>query len=252
MMGTKFWESAIWILFKEGFSKHLLSGVVRFPVHESMEAWFHNTFAEPTVVYREAYLHWRYDPMDNVMRVVVEYKKKVRINIPGEVVNNYLSSDFLDWFVTRLYYDNLIELTDEQKYWNELYFEKGVTYPHVYEKTVPYSLLSALEKRLDKFAPKPASFRQGYADSGKKLKAVVPGLSHKVMDGCPACKEYQGRTLEEVIIHLNDKHKWPRVMEDAKPGYKGPTIVDWVEEYALEMHLDMTFHQEEIKSEPPF
>lgn len=251
MMGTKFWEYAIWGLFERGFVKHTLSGSVRFPVHDDEAHWVNVNDITPVVFY-EGYVHWHYYSNIDMLQVVVGYKRKrVLIKIPGEVLNTYLSNEFLDWLVTKLYYDNIIELTDEQKYWNDLYFEKGATYPDVYEKTVPHVLLRALEARLDKYVFQPEPFKQGYADSGRKLIAVVPGLSHKVMDGCPVCKEDQGRALEEIIIHLNDKHKWPRVVEDAKPGYKGPTIVDWVDEYALEMHLDMTFH-EEIKSEPPF
>lgn len=250
-MGTRFWEVAIWGLFTNGFAKHALSGSIRFPVHDQEAYWVNINDITPVVFY-EGYVHWQYYSNIDSMQVVVEHKRKrVLIKIPGEVLNTYLSNEFLDWLVTKLYYDNVIELTDEEKYWNELFFEKGATYPDVYEKTVPNTLLRALEVKLDKYVLEPAPFsHQGYADSGRKLVAVVPGLNHKVMDGCPACNEYQGRSLEEIIIHLNDKHKWPRVVEDAEPGYKGPTIVDWVDEYALEMHLDMTFHEEEIKSEP--
>lgn len=99
---------------------------------------------------------------------------------------------------------------------------------------------------------------QEWGDSGTKLLQVIPGLSHKVMDGCPHpdCDELEGHRLESIIIHLNDRHKWPRCVDDPNPRNAPNNIADWVEEYALEMHLDMTFHTVEEKdrnvSEAPF
>jgi len=100
--------------------------------------------------------------------------------------------------------------------------------------------------------------KQQWSDSGHKLVQVVPGLRHRVMDGCPhpGCGEMQDYILENVIIHLNDKHKWPRSAEDKNPLNAPNNIADWVEEYAIEMHLDMTFHTvSEMEAEreyPPF
>ena len=45
---------------------------------------------------------------------------------------------------------------------------------------------------------------------GDKLKDMIPGLSSPVPSGCPACLATQGFSVIQLIIHLNDHHKWTR------------------------------------------
>lgn len=90
---------------------------------------------------------------------------------------------------------------------------------------------------------------QSYGNAGNELTKVIPALSARGI-GCPepATCEYAPSAvmqmkLSELIIHLNDSHKWPRSATDPNP-YNKPNIADWIDEVCLIHGLDQSFHPE--------
>lgn len=63
-----------------------------------------------------------------------------------------------------------------------------------------------------------------YRDSGTLLESVLPAL--ELTQGCPAIHCERQRTITDLVIHLNDHHKWSR-----------EAIADWLET----LDIDLTF-----------
>lgn len=100
---------------------------------------------------------------------------------------------------------------------------------------------------------------QDYADSGDKLARVIPGMLYRIPETeCPHtvdvnsfCEENpraNSWNFMNLVIHLNDYHKWPRSADDKPPNKNwdmSRNIADWSEEYALKHNLDMNFRTPE-------
>lgn len=65
----------------------------------------------------------------------------------------------------------------------------------------------------------------GYNDSGKLLTEAIPALGQKVPSPC-TCIITRPQVVKDLIIHLNDGHKWTR-----------EKIADWLDT----LDLDLTF-----------
>lgn len=98
---------------------------------------------------------------------------------------------------------------------------------------------------------------QSYGNAGNELAKVIPALSARGI-GCPelASCEYTSSAvmqmkLSELIIHLNDFHKWPRSATDPNPHNK-PNIADWIDEICLIHGLDQSFHPKEQAPHDPW
>lgn len=99
---------------------------------------------------------------------------------------------------------------------------------------------------------KSGSFKspQSYDNAGNELAKIIPALSYTGAV-CPAAGQQietsdarcymKGQTLSELIIHLNDSHRWPRSGTDPNP-YDRPNIADWIDEVCLTHNLDQSFH----------
>lgn len=102
-----------------------------------------------------------------------------------------------------------------------------------------------------------------YADSGRKLEAVIPGMTFLIPEhecpghidnGCQLDPAATKLTFQALVIHLNDYHKWPRSKEDRPPKHVSNwdmsyNIADWSEEYAIRHNLDMNFRTPEEMEE---
>lgn len=90
-----------------------------------------------------------------------------------------------------------------------------------------------------------------YDNAGNELMKIIPALSYTGVDECPevGCTGSVGKhsTLANIIIHLNDRHHWPRSGTDPNPFNK-PNIADWIDEICLIYDLDQSFHPQ--KEEP--
>lgn len=292
MMDRKFWHGVVKALDKEMHLEHKPHGTLQFPVLPKINyASFANLTQgeldtiEPipysllTVDWAKNSAYYKY--MIRFTYPKWEHGKYYAIHISGEAVESpYFAKFLMDEINTA----GIVELTDQEKH-HKLLYEKqkewiekkqkegwgSVNFQEAYEYFSDEKFLHKLNEL--KMEPVPSAMEQKliekalakqkwledhtpvpqWGDSGQKLSQVIPGLSHVVMDGCPTgCGSMVGAKLEEVIIHLNDRHKWPRCADDPDPGGAKRNIADWVEEYAIEMHLDMTFHTIRSEDEVPF
>lgn len=101
------------------------------------------------------------------------------------------------------------------------------------------------EQQMQAYAvpPVPPSKGRDWRDTQSVMTKALPVL-RSARATCPAdvlCMKFGGAPaqLAQVIIHLNDHHKWARVAAEAAPG--APNIADWLEEYALRNGIDLTF-----------
>ncbi|MFD9734395.1 hypothetical protein [Umezawaea sp. NPDC059074] len=92
-----------------------------------------------------------------------------------------------------------------------------------------------------------------WRDTRAVLSRAVPALT-SAKATCPACPpcdrlhgyafhcvpcQHVGVPLAQVIIHLNDHHRWARAAPEAQPG--DPNTADWLEEYAAANGIDLRF-----------
>lgn len=102
---------------------------------------------------------------------------------------------------------------------------------------------------------------QDWSNSGNKLQSVIPGMKFRIPEitcpgGCGANPKEKRWKFENLVIHLNDHHKWPRSANDKPPRDKpdwdmSVNIADWSEMYASTHDIDLNFRtpeeMEEIK-----
>lgn len=86
---------------------------------------------------------------------------------------------------------------------------------------------------------------ESYGNSGNELAKLIPALSASGIP-CPepaSCETGWNSyaSLSDLIIHLNDHHRWPRSGTDPNPRNK-PNIADWIDEICLIHGLDQSFH----------